>query len=53
MLRSNIKPEDIIGMRNRLIHAYFAVNLDIVWSTPTEDVPPLIAELKRLLGNVP
>jgi uncharacterized protein with HEPN domain len=39
----------IIGMRNRLIHAYFAVNLDIVWSTATEDIPPLIAELKRLI----
>jgi len=39
----------IIGMRNRLIHAYFAINLDIVWSTSTEDIPPLIAELKRLV----
>jgi len=36
-------------MRNRLIHAHFAVNLDVVWSTATEDIPPLIAELKRLI----
>jgi uncharacterized protein with HEPN domain len=42
----------IIGMRNRLIHAYFSINLDIVWSTSTEDIPPLMAELKRLLGDV-
>jgi uncharacterized protein with HEPN domain len=41
----------IIGMRNRLIHAYFAVNLDIVWSTSTEDIPPLIAQLELLLRN--
>jgi uncharacterized protein with HEPN domain len=41
----------IIGMRNRLIHAYFSINLDIVWSTSTEDIPPLIAELNRLLGE--
>ena len=39
----------IIGMRNRLIHAYFDVNLDIVWETVTEDLPPLIAELERLV----
>lgn len=24
---------DIIGMRNRLIHAYFDINLDILWRT--------------------
>jgi uncharacterized protein with HEPN domain len=41
----------LIGMRNRLIHAYFSINLDVVWSTSTEDIPPLIMELKRLLGK--
>ena len=39
----------LIGMRNRLIHAYFSINLDVVWSTSTKDIPPLISELKRLL----
>ena len=41
----------LIGMRNRLIHAYFSINLDIVWSTSTEDIPLLITELKKLLGE--
>ncbi len=41
----------IIGMRNRLIHAYFSVNLDVVWSTSTQDIPPLITELQKLLGR--
>jgi len=41
----------MIGMRNRLVHAYFSINLSIVWSTSTEDIPPLIAELKKLLGD--
>ena len=41
----------IIGMRNRLIHAYFSINVDVVWSTSTEDIPPLVTELKRLLGE--
>ena len=30
---------DIINMRNRLIHAYFDVNLDIVWQTVKTDLP--------------
>jgi len=41
----------IIGMRNRLIHAYFSINLDIVWNTSTEDIPPLATQLNRLLGE--
>lgn len=41
----------LIGMRNRLIHAYFSINLDIVWSTSTEDIPSLITELKKILGK--
>jgi uncharacterized protein with HEPN domain len=39
----------IIGMRNRLVHAYFSINLDVVWKTSTEDIPSLIKELDRLL----
>jgi uncharacterized protein with HEPN domain len=38
---------DIIGMRNRLIHAYFDINLDILWKTVTEDLPPLIIILEK------
>ena len=40
----------IIGMRNRLIHAYFDINLDVVWSTSTEDIPLLITNLKKFVG---
>ena len=39
----------IIGMRNRLIHAYFDINLSVVWSTSTDDIPLLITELKKLI----
>jgi len=41
----------IIGMRNRLIHGYFAINLDIVWTTVTAELPPLIAELDTMLAK--
>lgn len=41
--------EDIIGMRHRLVHAYFDINLDILWRTVHDDLPPLVAELERLV----
>jgi len=40
---------DIIGMRNRLIHAYFDINLDLVWDTVTANLPPLVDQLSRIL----
>ena len=40
----------MIGMRDRLIHGYFDVNLDVVWSTISQDLPPLIAALEELLA---
>lgn len=40
----------IIGMRNRLIHAYFSIDLDVVWSTSTQDIPLLITQLSKLVG---
>ena len=39
----------IIGMRNRLIHAYFDIDLDILWKTIIEDIPPLIADLEQII----
>lgn len=39
------------GMRDRLIHGYFDVNLDVVWETVTQDLPPLIAQLGKLLAS--
>jgi len=43
----------IIGMRNRLIHGYDIVDYDIVWRTVTEELPPLIAELEKILSPGP
>lgn len=42
---------DIIAMRNRLIHSYFDVNLDIVWQTVREELPPLLTQLEKLLAS--
>lgn len=43
-----IEWRDIVGMRNRLIHGYYDIDLDRVWDTVVDDLPPLIAELRRL-----
>jgi uncharacterized protein with HEPN domain len=40
------------GMRDRLIHGYFDVNLDIVWETVTQDLPELIAQVEKLLPSL-
>jgi len=40
---------DITGMRNRLVHVYFDINLDILWRTAQHDLPPLIGVLERVL----
>lgn len=42
----------IIGMRNRIIHAYFDVDLVRVWDTVTDDLPPLIVELRLILSSL-
>ena len=42
---------DIIDMRNHLIHAYFDVDLNIVWDTVTKDLPPLIKELEKIIAD--
>ncbi len=39
----------IVGMRNRLVHGYDAVDLDVLWDTIIDDLPPLIAELEKIL----
>jgi len=40
---------EIIGMRHRLVHGYFEVDLDKVWDTVREDLPPLIASLEMIV----
>ncbi len=40
-----------ISIRNRLIHGYGDVNHDVIWQTIQEDLPPLIADLDKILDS--
>ena len=42
----NISWQEINGMRNRLVHEYDDVNLNIVWDVVQLEIPSLIEELK-------
>jgi uncharacterized protein with HEPN domain len=45
--------QDIVAFRNLAVHAYFGVDWDIVWTTATEDVPPLRARVVSILAELP
>ena len=43
---------EMIGMRNRLIHKYDDIDVDILWDTVTRDIPDLIEKLDPILKNI-
>lgn len=42
----------ITGMRDKLIHEYFGVNVKVIWNTIKEDIPPLKPVIKQILENI-
>jgi len=46
---SSLPWDQMIGIRNVLIHNYDNVDLEIVWDTVTKDLPPLIRQLEGLV----
>ena len=43
---------DMAGMRDRLIHGYFGVNLDVVWKTVKERLPIVKPIVKEALAEI-
>lgn len=46
---TDIPWQDITGMRDKLIHGYFGVDLGTVWETVQRDLPPFKVQIKKLL----
>ena len=42
--------QKMAGMRDRLVHGYFDINLDVVWETVTADLPPLVSQLENIIS---
>ena len=40
-------------MRHRIVHGYFSVDADIIWSTVTNDLEPLRAVVEEMLSREP
>lgn len=44
--------KQLIGMRNRLIHAYFDIDHDIIWKTIREYLPSFVKQLEKIISQV-
>jgi len=41
----------IVGMRNILVHGYFKIDINAVWSVVDNDLPTLFNQIKRILDG--
>jgi uncharacterized protein with HEPN domain len=40
------------GIRDKLVHDYVSVNLEIVWKTVTDDLPTLLSQIEELIDGI-
>ena len=43
---------EMAGMRDKVTHEYFGVQMRVLWNTLKDDIPPLIDEMRRILLDV-
>ena len=50
-LSPHVPWNSVTGMRNRLVHAYYDINLDVLWETLVGDLPHLVRVLHEIIGS--
>ena len=43
--------KSIVGIRNKIIHEYFDINIDTIWLTVTKDIPVLKKQISQILKS--
>ena len=51
IMNSDIEQNRIRGFRNRIVHDYFGIDYEIVWTIIENDLDKLIVEIKYLISN--
>ena len=47
----NVAWRQIAGLRDRLIHAYFDIDIDIIWDVVQSELPILKSEVQRIINE--
>jgi len=48
---SEVPWNQIVGMRNRIVHDYLNVDFDVVWQVAAVDVPMLVSQLSPMMAD--
>ena len=48
---SKVPWKDMMGMRDKMIHHYFGINYEIVWTISKEELAGLLPQIERILAK--
>jgi uncharacterized protein with HEPN domain len=50
---SQVAWREIMRMRDKIVHHYFRLNLDVIWQTVSQDIPTLKVQIEKILESFP
>ena len=48
---SEIEWHKVVGLRHRIVHEYFGIDLEIIWQILQKDLPELRQKITRIMGD--